>query len=71
MQGGSAAVYKVGPKEARIEGHGVPMAEIAYFRNAWRGMIAGSAEMFAQKAYAQELPAFENRTTVAYRLAWA
>ena len=71
MQGGSAAVYKIGPKEARIEGHGVPMAEIAYFRNGWRGMIGASAEMFSRKAYAQELPAFENRSTVAYRLAWA
>jgi hypothetical protein len=71
LQGGSAAVYKVGAKEARLECHGVPMARFAYFRNGWRGMIAASCEMFAKKAYAQELTAFGGSSAVAYRLAWA
>ncbi len=47
------------------------MARVAYFRHAWRGMIAASTELFAKTAYTQELPAHATPLRVAYRLAWA
>lgn len=71
VQGGAAAVYKVGPKEARIEGHGIALAKLAYARAGLRGIIVGSTELFCVKAYVNEIPRLCTPTTLAYRVAWA
>jgi hypothetical protein len=71
MMGGSGVVYKTGPKEARIECIQCPLAHIRYFRNAWRGLIAGSCGMFCTKIYVTDLPKLTAPSLVAFRAAWA
>jgi hypothetical protein len=71
LDGGAGAVYRLGPKEARVEMHGVPLVEIPYFRNAWRGMFLGSASLFCAKMYVTEIPRFGSKTSWALRLSWA
>jgi hypothetical protein len=72
LQGGSAAVYGLGPKEARAEVHGLPhLPEIAYFRNGWRGMFAGSCALFCNKVYVTEVRGLTTATTLGFRVAWA
>jgi hypothetical protein len=72
LQGGSGAVYALGPKEARVEAHGVGMlAEIPYVRNAWRGMFAGSGSLFCSKIYVTEIRSLTTATTLGFRVAWA
>jgi hypothetical protein len=72
LQGGSGAVYALGPKEARVEAHGLPqLPGIAYFRNGWRGMFAGSCRLFCNKVYVTEIRALTTATTLGFRVAWA
>lgn len=70
LMGGAGVVYKTGPKEARFEGLNVPLAQIPYFRNAWRGLIAGSFGLFCQRIYVRDLPRYMTATTVGYRAQW-
>jgi hypothetical protein len=70
LMGGAGVVYRTGPKEARFEGHNVPLAQFPYFRNAWRGLIAGSFGLFCQRIYVRELPRYVSDTTVGYRAQW-
>jgi len=55
MSGGSGAVYRTGPKEARVESHGNPLVKWAYFRNSWRGMFACAGELFCEKLYVADV----------------
>ena len=71
MQGGSGAVYRLGPKEARVECHGVSLVQYPYFKNAWRGMFTGSGSLFCNKLYVTEISQYASRTTLAFRIAWA
>jgi hypothetical protein len=70
--GGAAAVYRLGPKEARVECHGMPvLAGLGYFRNGFRGMIASSGELFASKVYVSDLATYVVRGVIGFRVAWA
>ena len=71
LLGGSGAVYRLGPKEARVEIHGVPMVQFRYFRNGWRGMFAGSGQLFANRVYVHEIPRYTTDTRTAFRVSWA
>jgi hypothetical protein len=71
LQGGSGAVYKLGPKEARVEAHGIALVSIPYFRNAWRGMLAGSGALFCGKMFVTELPQHTLKDSFVMRVAWA
>jgi hypothetical protein len=73
LLGGAGAVYRLGPKEARVEAHGNPLVEGAYFRNAWRGMFAASGELFCEKLYVVEISAPKPGSTAPFvlRVAWA
>jgi hypothetical protein len=68
--GGGCAIFKVGPKEARIEMVGVPLAAIAYFRVGLRGMTEAGCELFCKKAYAHEIPRLCSANVVTIRVAW-
>ncbi len=71
IDGGAVAVYKLGPKEARFEAHGVPeLVAIPYFRNAFRGIYVRGSELFCKKMYVSEISSFTRRGIIAYRLAW-
>jgi hypothetical protein len=71
LMGGSPAVYQLGPKEARVEIHGVPMVEFACFRNGWRGMFGSSGQLFANKIFVHEIPRYTTKTDTAFRVSWA
>ena len=70
MEGGSSAVYRLGPKEARVECHGVPFADIAYFRAGWEGMFESTIELVTRKVYTRQLPGLQTPTVIAYRVSW-
>jgi hypothetical protein len=71
LLGGSGAVYRLGPKEARVEIHGVPMVQFAWFRNGWRGMFGGSGQLFANRVYIHEITRYTTGTETAFRVSWA
>jgi len=71
MVGGGMALYRLGPKEARVECHGAPdLARIAYFRNGFRGMFQGSGELFCSKLYVNDIRAFTLRGVVGFQVSW-
>jgi len=70
--GGAVAIYRLGPKEVRVECHGAPdLAELAYFRNGFRGMFASSGALFCSKVYVHDLLSFSVRKVIGFRIAWA
>ncbi len=69
--GGGVAVFKLGPKEARLEIAGWPCSRSTYIRHAMRGVVTGMVELFCTKAYMNDLPKLCSPTTLAYRCAWA
>jgi hypothetical protein len=68
--GGGIALYKLGPKEARVEFAGFPFSAVHYVRVAIRGIALGVVELFAETAYAREIPSLCTDKTLAYRLSW-
>ncbi len=70
-KGGGVGVFKVGPKDARVEIVGFAGAPVAYCRNGLRGVLAGLCELVCTKAYATELRALCTETTLGFRVAWA
>jgi len=72
FQRGAPAVYKLGPKEARYEAHGIPdLARIPYYRNAARGMILASGELFCERIYVRDITTVTSETVIRFRLMWA
>jgi hypothetical protein len=70
-RGGDVAVFKLGPKEARVEAVGWPCSHVPYCRTALRGVLLGQTELFCKKAFVREIPALCTSTSLAYRIAWA
>lgn len=68
--GGAVGVFKVGPKEARVELHGWPCAKVPYCRNALRGLLVGQTELFSTKAYAREIPTMCVESSLGFRVSW-
>jgi hypothetical protein len=68
--GGGVCVYKVGPKEARIEFHECTLAPIGYFRTGLRGVLLGVGEHFSQRLYVNEIPRVSSGTSVVFRGSW-
>lgn len=50
MTGGGVALYKSGPKDARVEICGLPLARFAYFRSAFCGVISTGIKLGAGRA---------------------
>jgi hypothetical protein len=70
-QGGACGIFQLGPKDARIELIGFPVAAIPYARIALRGMAMGLCELVCTKSYVHDIRERCNATTIAYRAAWA
>jgi hypothetical protein len=68
--GGGVGVFRVGPKEARLELVQFPCCRYRYCRIGFRGVLLGMTELFCQKAYANEVAALMTDTQAAMRLAW-
>ena len=62
---------RLGPKEARIEGLGLPLSRIPYFRTAFRGLNEASCELFCAKAYAKEIGELCTPVSIGFRVSWA
>jgi hypothetical protein len=69
-RGGSCGVFKLGPKEARIEWIGLPVAAIPYFRVAFAGFTQGIVTLFTKVFFIRELARFCSTTTIGYRCSW-
>ncbi len=69
--GGAVAVYKLGPKEARVEIVSWPCARIRYCQIAMRGVLQGVVEFFCRRAYVHEVKSMMSSTSLAYRIQWA
>ncbi len=67
--GGGCTVYKLGPKEARIEMLRCELAHVGYFRAGLRGVFLGLGEMFARTVYINEI-ATRDRDTILFRGSW-
>jgi hypothetical protein len=68
--GGGIAVYKLGPKEARVEVVGYPLAYLRYNRITFRGIVGAVIELFCQKAYVREVPKLCDRRSLGFVLSW-
>jgi hypothetical protein len=69
-KGGAVAVAKLGPKEARVEVVGYPLAGIPYNRVTFRGIVLAIVELFCQKAYIKEIPRLCDARCLGLRLSW-
>ena len=69
--GGALAVARLGPKEARMDAVGYPLAGITYNRVSFRGIIAAVVELFSQRAYVKEIPGLCSSNTLGMRISWA
>lgn len=70
MGGGAVAVWRLGPKEARAEVVGYPLAGIRYNRITFRGILCAIVELFCQKMYVQEIPELCTERSLGFRLSW-
>jgi hypothetical protein len=70
VDGGALAVYKLGPKEARIDIVGCELFSIGYFRAAFRGVLHGMAALFCRTSFIHDVPtAAKDEAT--FRFQWA
>ena len=70
-KGGACGIFRVGPKDARIELIGFPCAAIPYARIALRGIAQGLCELVCSKAYVNDVTPLCTSTSIGYRVAWA
>jgi len=68
--GGAAAVFKLGPKEARAEFVGCELFDVDYFRHAFCGVLINVGSLFCEKAYIHDLPR-RRRGDAVFKLQWA
>lgn len=71
LDGASCRVTRLGPKEARVELHGAPIARFAYVRDGWAGMFEGGLELVARKTYARDTSPPGTRALAVYVVDWA
>jgi hypothetical protein len=69
FDGGGCRVMKLGPKDARLEIAGNPLVQVAYFRNAMRGLWQVAVELFCEKAYVTEVALGD--TDYQVKVSWA
>ncbi len=69
--GGQVAVFRLGPKDARLEVAGFPLARFRYVRVAVRGIIQAMTGALAERAYVREVPALCSASTLGYVVSWA
>lgn len=71
LEGGAVGVYELGPKDARLEFHGCPLARYAYCRNGWRGMVVGAMTPLCRKIFTNDIPELCDDNRYAMHVAWA
>jgi hypothetical protein len=71
MNGGAVGIARLGPKDARVEVLGYPLADIRYNRISMRGIMQGAIELFCRRAYSKEVPELCDHHSLGVRLSWA
>jgi hypothetical protein len=71
FDGSAIQVTKLGPKEARVELVGFPMARLVYIQNGVGGIMRGVTELVTKRVYATLLEKRCTRTSLTYQLSWA
>jgi hypothetical protein len=70
--GGGIAVYKVGPKDARVDLVSCGLCQVPYYRHALAGLLQGLIALFCGTLYFQEAPRQPaGPDSVSYRAQWA
>lgn len=62
LQGGSMHIFKVGPKDARVETRGLSLLQIPYFSRAFCTILKGAALVFTKVAYSRQVGIVEPET---------
>ncbi len=70
VDGGACAVYRDGPKDARVEIHGVPIARFSYVRLGWAGMFESTLELLARRVYVRDVSPPRTSSMAAFTIAW-
>jgi hypothetical protein len=70
FHGGGATVTQTGPKDARIDVMGLPLASVPYFRIAYLGSLRAAVEFFATRAVVTEIQDACTATTLGFRALW-
>lgn len=70
FDGSAIEVRKRGPKEARAELVGFPLARIEYIRNGVAGVVRGVTELVARRVYVNRVEAACTPTSLVYTLSW-
>jgi hypothetical protein len=68
--GARVALYRTGPKDARVEIHGAQIAKFEYVRGGWAGMIEGGLDLVARKTYCRDVSAANAPSVAAYKVTW-
>ena len=68
--GGQVGVVRLGPKDARFEIIGYPLARLRYNRVTMRGIVNGFVELFCTKTYVKELPKLCDARSIGLHLSW-
>jgi hypothetical protein len=66
--GGRLVVHQDGPKDARLTVHGQPLADFAYWRAGFAGILGALAEALSTRAYVQES---RPRGVTTFSISWA
>jgi hypothetical protein len=67
--GSALALFKLGPKEARLAAQSMSLARYEYWRLSLRGIITEVCSPFCRTLFVKELPA-PAPDAVQYRLSW-
>jgi hypothetical protein len=68
--GGAAAAYKVGPKEAVVHTVGCALFDVPYFRLAFAGVVLGVVRLFCEQAYVHDVTGAAPSHECALRFQW-
>jgi hypothetical protein len=69
--GGGLAVYRTGPKDARIDLLEIALCDIPYYRRALAGWMAGTLDLFCERLYFHDTPARAGPGTARFVAQWA
>jgi hypothetical protein len=71
FDGTGISLWKLGPKETRLNVHGLPLLEVPYFRNGLRGQIMGMLDLFCTRTYVTAGTPNAGTGTASLRIQWA
>jgi hypothetical protein len=68
--GGALAVYKLGPKDARIDLLASSLCEVPYYRHALGGLLEGLVSLFCKKVYLRDGRQPDGAESASFRTEW-